>query len=263
MKIKKLTALGCLLFLPLFAFGEELTGYDIAKTSYNVDSGRTAHYEAVLTLLSKNGGVRSREISLRKKQFDGVKKSLITFSAPKDVAGVAYLAFDHDEKEGEAKESENWLYMPALKKIRRISGSARQDEFMGSDFTYEDIADRGLYKDNFTLVGEETAENSECWKIDCVAKDSSEKIPRRILWIRKDNYLPQKAELYDQRGELQRTLVCSDISEVDGIWTIHKMVMTNVQTGHSSVLEMKNVKYNMNLSDNLFTVANLERGLNK
>ncbi len=260
--MKKLAVLGCILLLPFFAFGEDLTGYDIAKASYNVDSGKTAHYEAVMTLYSKKGGVRTREISLRKKQFEGVKKSLITFSAPKDVAGVAYLAFDFKEN-GDVKESENWLYMPAVKKVRRISGNARQDEFMGSDFTYEDIADRGLNKDDFTLIGEENAENSECWKIDCLAKDQGEKIPRRILWIRKDNYLMQKAELYDQRGELQRVLVCSDIKEVDGIWTIHKMVMTNVQNGHSSELEMKSVRYNIDLADNLFTVASLERGLKK
>lgn len=261
--MKKLAVLGCILLLPFFAFGEDLTGYDIAKASYNVDSGKTAHYEAVMTLYSKKGGVRTREISLRKKQFEGVKKSLITFSSPKDVAGVAYLTFEHDERNNEEKESENWLYMPAIKKIRRISGSARQDEFMGSDFTYEDIADRGLNKDTFTLIGEEKAENTDCWKIDCVSKDSGEKIPRRILWIRKDNYLLQKVELYDQRGELHRTLICSDISEVDGIWTIHKMTMTNVQNGHSSVLEMKKVQYNINLSDNLFTVSSIERGLNK
>ena len=260
--MKKICLLGCLTLLPLFAFGESLTGYDIAKASYNVDSGKTAHYEAILTLHSKKGGLRTREIALRKKLYDGVKKSLITFSAPKDVAGVAYLAFDIQEKD-EAKESENWLYMPALKKVRRISGNARQDEFMGSDFTYEDIADRGLNKDDFTLIGEENVEGADCWKIDCLAKDQGEKIPRRILWIRKDNYLMQKAELYDQRGELQRVLVCSDIKEVDGIWTIHKMVMTNVQNGHSSELEMKSVRYNIDLPDNLFTVASIERGLKK
>ena len=134
---------------------------------------------------------------------------------------------------------------------------------MGSDFTYDDITDRGLNKDNFTLIGEETVEGSECWKIDCLAKDSSEKIPRHILWIRKDNYLMQKAEFYDQRGELQRVLVCSDIKEEDGIWTIHKMVMTNVQNGHSSELEIKNVHYNIDLPDNLFTVSSIERGLKK
>ena len=190
-------------------------------------------------------------------------KSLITFSAPKEVAGVAYLSFEYDSTKPGAKESENWLYMPAMKKVRRISGSSRQDDFMGSDFTYEDIGDRGLNKDNFTLAGQETAQGADYWKIDCAAKDSGEKIPRRVLWIRKDNYLLQKAQLFDQRGELQRELVCSDISKVDGIWTIHKMVMTNVQTGHSSTMQMKSVKYNIDLADSLFAVSSIERGIKK
>ena len=112
-------------------------------------------------------------------------------------------------------------------------------------------------------MGEEKVEGFDCWKVDCVSKDKGEKTPRRILWFRKDNYIPQKAELFDQRGEVQRELVCSDIRQVDGIWTIHKMVMTNIQTGHSSTLEMKSVKYNIDLADSLFTVSFIERGMNK
>ena len=261
--MKKFIVLGMALLLPMFAYGEELTAYEIASRSYNLDSGKSAFYDASLTITAKSGASRVREIALRRKMYDGVKKSLITFSAPKEVAGVAYLSFEYDSTKPGSKESENWLYMPAMKKVRRISGSSRQDDFMGSDFTYEDIGDRGLNKDNFTLLGEETAEGADCWKIDCAAKDSGEKIPRRVLWIRKDNYLLQKAQLFDQRGELQRELVCSDISKIDGIWTVHKMVMTNVQTGHSSTMQMKSVKYNIDLADSIFAVSSIERGLVK
>lgn len=261
--MKKIGIMCAALLLPLCAFGESLTGYDISKRAHDVESGKTAQYNAVLTLQTKKGAVRTREITLRRKQYDGVKKSLITFSAPKDVAGVAYLSFEYDSNTDAAKESESWLYMPAMKKVRRISGSSRQDDFMGSDFTYEDIGDRGLDKDDFTLAGEETVEGSDCWKVDCVAKDKSEKTPRRIVWIRKDNYLIQKVHLYNQRGEVERELICSDIKEVDGIWTICKMFMKNLQTEHTSTLELKTLNFNIDLSDNLFTVASIERGLTR
>lgn len=261
--MKKITVLGALMLLPMFAFAEGLTAYEIASRAYNQESGKTSFYEASLTIQAKSGGSRVREISLRKKLYDGVKKTLITFSAPKEVAGVAYLSFEYDSKKADAKESENWLYMPAMKKVRRISGSSRQDDFMGSDFTYEDIGDRGLNKDNFTLMGEEKVDGADCWKLDCASKDSSEKIPRRILWVRKDNYIPQKVQLFDQRGELQRELVCSDIKQVDGFWTVNKMVMTNVQTGHFSTIQMKSLKHNIDLADNLFTVSSIERGIKK
>ena len=81
-----------------------------------------------------------------------------------------------------------------------------------------------------------------------------------MIWVRKDNYLLQKAEFYDQRGDLQRVLVCSDIKQVNGIWTIQKMLMTNVQTEHSSVMELKAVEYNQDLPDNIFTVSYIGRG---
>lgn len=256
--MKKIAVLGLALILPAFAFG--LDGYEVASKSYNVETGKTAFFNATLTLKTKKGATRVREISLRKKEFGDSKKTLISFSAPKDVEGVAYLSFDYTGKSASSKESESWLYMPAMKKVRRINGSSRQDDFMGSDFTYEDIGDRGLDKDDFNLLAEESAEGFDCYKVECVAKDKGEKIPRRVIWVRKDNYLLQKAEFYDQRGDLQRVLVCSDIKQVNGIWTIQKMVMTNVQTEHSSVMELKAVQYNQDLPDNIFTVSYIGRG---
>lgn len=256
--MKKIVTLALGLILPAFAFG--LSGYDVASKSYNVETGTTAYYKATLTLKTKKGATRVREISLRKKNYGDVDKSLITFSAPKDVEGVAYLSHEYKGKTEAAKESESWLYMPAMKKVRRINASSRQDDFMGSDFTYEDIGDRGLEKDDFNLLGEESAEGSDCYKVECISRNKSEKVPRRIIWVRKDNFMLQKAEFYDQRGDLQRILVCSDINQVDGFWTIGKMLMTNVQNGHSSIMEMKSVQYNQELQDNIFTVSYIERG---
>ena len=127
--MKKIAVLGLALILPAFAFG--LDGYEVASKSYNVETGKTAFFNATLTLKTKKGATRVREISLRKKEFGDSKKTLISFSAPKDVEGVAYLSFDYTGKSASSKESESWLYMPAMKKVRRINGSSRQDDFMG------------------------------------------------------------------------------------------------------------------------------------
>lgn len=242
-------------------FAESLTGYEIARRADEVDEGKTSVRTATMTLTNKKGAVRTREVTMKSKDYGDAKKTVVVFTVPKDVAGVAYLMFDYPDKaDGTKPDSDNWLYMPAMKKVRRISGSTRQDDFMGTDFTYEDMGDRGLSKDDFNLLGEETVEGAECYKVECVAKDKGEKNPRRIVWFRKDNYLMQKAEFFDRQNTLQRELSCSEISQIDGIWTTGKMFIKNVQTGHSTLLEMKNVQYNTDLSDSLFTVSAIERG---
>ncbi len=245
--------------MPLEA--QSLTGYDIMKKADEVPSGSSSSYTATMTLTDKKGKERSREVFMRSKDYGETKKSVICFTTPKDVAGVAYLMFEYDEKaDGSTPDSDNWLYLPAMKKVRRISGSGKSDDFMGTDFTYEDIGERGLSKDTFNLLGEESVEGVECYKIECLAKDKTEKNPRRITWIRKDNYLLQKAEFYDRQNRLQRTLTCSDIKQIDGYWTTGKMFIKNVQTEHSTLLELKDVRYDIPLDDNMFTVAALERG---
>ena len=246
------------------AFAQELTGYDIAKRADEVDKGDTSSYTATMTLTDKKGAKRVREVTMRSKDYGDTTKTVIVFTTPKDVAGVSYLMFEYDDApDGTSKDSDNWLYMPAMKKTRRISGSSKGDDFMGTDFTYEDMGDRGLSKDTFTLLEEENVAGVECWKVECVAKDKTEKNPRRIVWYRKDSYLVQKAEFYDRQNNLQRVLECSDIKKIDGIWTTGKMYIKNVITNHSTVLEMKDIMYNIPLKDNIFTVAALERGTSR
>ncbi len=242
------------------ASAQTLTGYDVMKKADEVDTGTTGSYTATMTLLSKNGSTRVREVVCRSRDFGGVTKSVIVFRTPKDVAGVGYLTWDYDEKDGVKKDSDNWLYMPAMKKVRRISGSDSGGNFMGTDFTYDDMGDRGLTKDTFTLLGEESAGGTGCYKVECRAKDTTEKNPRRILWIRKDNFVMQKGEFYDKQNNLQRELICSGITLIDGIWTTSVMTMKNIVTGHSTVIEMKDVHYNQNVDDSIFTVASVERG---
>lgn len=241
-------------------FAQSLTGYEIMKKADEVPTAQTSSYTATMTLTDKNGKTRIREVKELSKEFGDTTKTIIIFTTPKDVAGVGYLMFEYKEKpDGSKKDSDNWLYMPALKKVRRISSSDSEGDFMGTDFTYEDMGDRALSKDTFTLLGEEDVDGVSCYKVEAVAKDSAEKNPRRILWIRKDNFLLAKGEYYDRQGALSRKLFCSDIEKIDGWWTTQKMLMQNVQKKHSTLIEMKNVSYNLNIDDSLFTVNALEK----
>ena len=250
-----------ILALTTTLFAESLTGYDIMKKNDEVPESTTASFIATMTLTDKKGQTRVREVIEKSKRFGGTKKTVIVFVTPKDVSGVGYLMFDYDEAaDGTKKDTDSWLYMPAMKKVRRISGSDSSGDFMGTDFTYEDMGERGLGKDDFTLLGEESVDGVLCYKVEAVAKDGKDKNPRRIFWIGKDNFMLYKGEFYDRQGKLQRTLACSRIEQIDGFWTTGEMLMKNVQKNHSTLIEMKNVSYGVDVDDSLLTVAAMEKG---
>jgi hypothetical protein len=221
------------------------------------DTGKTSRMTITMTLRSKAGSKRVREIIAYSKDFGNSERTAMSFLAPKDVAGVGYLTWSYDEK---GKDDDKWLYMPAMKKVRRIAGSSNNDDFMGTDFTYEDIGSRDIDKDSFELVGSETVDGADCWAIAAKPLDTGDTAATRLLRVRKDNYVIAGAEFFDREGHLQRTLAVPEIRQIDGIWTATRMEMTNVQDGHSTVLEMKDVQYDITVDDSLFTVSAIEKG---
>ena len=125
-KFRTVAAAAVLAMTGFAAFAQNLTGYEIAKRGDEVDEGKTCSYTATLTLTSKKGAVRTREIMCRNKDYGDVKKSVVVFVVPKDVEGVAYLSFDYPDKaDGTKPDGDSWLFMPAMKKTRRIAGSGK------------------------------------------------------------------------------------------------------------------------------------------
>jgi outer membrane lipoprotein-sorting protein len=263
MKIKRCFAFFSIAAL-LFAGQERLSaqdsgrpsGYDIMKQAEDRYTGDTAQYNLTMTLESGRGAPRVREVSWYFKDLGDTEKTLMVFKSPRDVAGTKYLSFSY----GDNQDDDMWLYLPALKRVRRISGSGKNDDFMGTDFTYEDMGSRGLNKDTFSLRGEETIEGRPCWVVEARAKDSRDPYGRRLMWIRRDSHVINAVDYYDRQDRLLKTLRVSGIRQIDGIWTAQRMEMTNVQNKHSTVIEMSDIRFNAPLDDNLFTVTSLERG---
>jgi hypothetical protein len=246
------------------AFAQSLTGYDIMKKADEIPEATTASSTATLTIHSKKGSDRIRQVIMKSKDYGDVKKEVIVFVNPKDVAGTGYLMFDYEEDaSGNKKDSDNWLYMPAMKKTRRIasSGSESDGSFMGTDFTYRDMGERSLNDYEYNLLGEESVDGTECWKVECIAKDKTEKDPRYISYIAKSDYILRKCELFDRQNQLHRVLTCTDFTTIKGFTTAQKMKMENVQTGGWSTFEMAEIVYDGgDIDDSLFTVASLEKG---
>lgn len=237
------------------------TGREIARKVKDRPDGNTRRSELVMKLINKRGSVRERRlvsysIDVGKEKED--RKGLMFFLYPGDVKGTGFLTWDYDAPD---KDDDKWLYLPAMKKTRRISGSsAKQDYFMGSDFTYDDMGRRSVDEDTHQLLGEETLEGHKCWKLESVSKDSRDIFSKKISWIRKDCLIPVKVEYYDKMGKLHRRLEMSDIAQVQGYWVALKMHMANVQTGHQTTIEIISPKYDLPMEESGFNVTTLEKG---
>lgn len=238
---------------------QSLSGRDVMQKAKNRPDGDTRYAKVEMSLIQKNG--RKRERKLESWSMDEGKntKTIMFFTYPGDVKGTGFLTWNYNNP---SKNDDKWLYLPAMKKTRRISGkSSKTDYFMGSDFTYNDMSSRNVDEEQHTLVREETVSGHKCWVVESKPKDKDEIYSRRITWIRQDCLLPIKAEYYDKLNKLHRKLTVSECKQINGFWAILSMSMENVQTGHTTVIKMSGQKFDLKLSPGMFTVSKLEKGL--
>ncbi len=252
-----LTALAGL--MTMTAGAQTLTGRDIMQRAKDLPDGDSRYSEMELTLIKKNGDKRERKVVSWSVDEGKDKKTLMFFTYPGDVNGTGFLTWDYDDM---SKDDDKWLYLPAMKKTRRISGSSsKTDYFMGTDFTYNDMGSRNIDEDTHTLLREEDRDGFKCSVIESVPVDKREIYSRKVTWIRQDCCVAVYVEFYDKLYKLHRKLTISDIKQVQGYWTKSHMEMQNVQTGNSNVIVMKNPEYDLKVDKSMFTVAKLEKGL--
>lgn len=256
---KALFILAACMIATFGANAQNLTGREIIQKVKDRPDGDTRYGEMELTLIKKNGSSRQRKVSSWAMDEGKDTKKMMVFTYPGDVKGTGFLTWDYDQI---GKEDAKWLYLPAMKKTRRISGSSsKTDYFMGTDFTYDDMGSRHIDEDKHTLLREEMKDGHKCWVVESVPVDKHEIYSRKVTWIRQDCLVAVCAEYYDKLNKLHRLLTISEIKKIQDFWTICKMEMKNVQTGHSTVIEVKNTQYDVKIDKDLFTVAKLEKGL--
>ncbi len=252
-----------LLAVSMLSVGEidaqKLSGRDIVQKVKDRPDGDTRYGEMELTLKKKNGRTRQRKVTSWAMDIGKDTKKMMFFTYPGDVKGTGFLTWDYDQI---GKEDAKWLYLPALKKTRRISGSSsKTDYFMGTDFTYDDMGQRHVDEDNHKLIREEVKNGHKCWVVESVPIDKHEIYSRKVSWIRQDCLIAAYVEYYDKLNKLHRVLTTNEINKIQGFWTVQKMEMKNVQTEHSTIIVVTNPKYNVRVDKALFTVAKLEKGL--
>lgn len=212
--------------------------------------------EIKMTLTNHRKRQRIREIVSFKKEYGKDSKKLMYFKKPADVKGTAFLTWDYDEIE---KDDDKWLYMPALRRVRRISGSSNNDYFMGTDFTYDDMGDRNVDEDSHTFIREEKTDGIDCWVVESIPLGEDELYTKKNLWVRKDALVTIKTEYFDKNG-LMKIFRVTGLEKISGFWTVTKMEMENIVEEHKTEMEIKNTRYNENLKDSLFKVAAISKG---
>lgn len=262
MKTKMMTMvfLAGMMILPLWGQG----GPD-ARTvmQKSISVAKVPGMEAVteLRITDARGRERIRKIAMASRDEGTVEKRIIRFLEPADVKGTALLVFDYPDK-----KDEMWLYMPAIRKIRKIVSTEKGKNFMGSEFSNADMAAPNLGDFHFRTLGEEEAGGIPCYKIEMVPLNDrlvrEYGFAKKILWIGKKDYVMRKAVYYDEEGEKVKVLTAKDVKAIDPAhekFLAMEMTMVNEQNGRKSYFRMLQVQYNPNVKKEYFTLGYLER----
>jgi outer membrane lipoprotein-sorting protein len=247
----------CLLSFSLQAQTPEEQGLIIAQEADRRDSGFDNFTSDVKMILkNKQGQESTREIRSKTLEVDGDgDKSMTIFDEPADVKGTALLTFTHKEV-----PDDQWLYLPALKRVKRIASDNKSGPFMGSEFAYEDIASQEVEKYTYKYLRDEMLDGLDVFVFERYPVDKKSGYTRQIVWLDKEHYKERKIEFYDRKDSLLKTLLFSDYNQyLDQYWRAHDMHMENHQTGKSTRLLQSNFQYRTGLSERDFDKNSLKR----
>lgn len=232
---------------------EELTGREIMEKVDKRYTGDDQVADMTIILIKTNSQKRIRKVRLWKKEYGENDKWLMQFLEPEDVRGTGFLVWEH-----KGKDNDQWLYLPALKKVLRISSEEKGQSFMGTDFSHEDLRSYNLDDYNYTFLKYEEIDGQDCCVVKSVPKPGKQKsYSKTINWIRRDIFIVVKVDFYDKEEKFLKQLHATNIETIDGIWTAKRIEMENVQKKHRTIIEFENIRYNIRLDANIFTERNL------
>lgn len=216
-------------------------------------SGRDMQTRVQMVLTNANGQERRRELTMSRKNMgpNGDQRYFIYFHAPADVRGTTFLIWKYP-----TKDDDRWIFIPAVKLVRRIAASDKRSSFVGSDFTYEDVSGRDIGDENHKFLRTEELAGRPCFVIESQPKLSAD-YARRLSWIDSERWLPLQEEHYDARGAKIRLFVAGPVEQVGGHFTMMKRTMQDLQTGHRTDVTFDKVIYDQGLADDIFTERSL------
>ncbi len=252
-----------LILLSMTAAQTEMTGEEIIKLAHDAQTMSGTEYIGTLAIYDKKGNHRTRKIAAASRDYPdvNVSKRIIRFLEPADVKGTGMLIFDHDDK-----DDDMWIFMPSLRKTRRIVSSDKGGSFMGSEFSNADLAAETMTDFNYKLIGEEDYSGELCWVVEVkpldedIAEDYG--FYRKQVWIGQADHINRRVLFHDYDDELVKEQINSDIRLIDAEnkkFQACEMQMVNFQNGRKSTMTMSDVVFNPNVKDEYFTIRYLEK----
>ena len=256
MKLKSI--LTTIILFSGLANAQDLTGLDVIKNVYNRPTGNDMAGNLIMTIENSRGNQRVREIKQFVKSVKSGEKKIMFFLSPADVKNTSFMTWSYDEK---GKSDDQWIYLPALKKVKRISSDSKGDYFMGSDFTYDDLGDRHPMDDTHTILREEVVNGEETIVIESVPKDEEYMYSRTVTWVVKDSWIGLKKEFYDEDDELLKILTVEGQKSFGNVIILTKVKMDNVQRNQFTIMEFSDVQIDTGIPNNKFTERMMKRGI--
>ncbi len=232
-------------------------GLEIAKEADRRDSG-WQDYQTSMTMVLRNrfGQESSRAMKVKGMEMpaDG-DRTLTVFQSPGDVKGTAFLSFTH--KTG---PDDQWLYLPSVKRVKRIASKNKSGPFMGSEFAYEDISTQEIEKYSYRFLGESAVNDTPCYSIERIPVSSESGYSKQIAHFDREHYRPQKVEYFDRKGAPLKTLSYEGYRQYRGkFWRAQRMRMVNHQTGKSTELLWGEYRFRVGLTARQFDRNSLRR----
>ena len=259
-KIWKPMVAVALLAMPLMGHAEtpEEKGLAIFEEADKRGEGYVDSKSGMLMVLKdKRGNTSERQMRVRCLEGEGDKgdKTLMIFDTPKDQKGTALLTFSHTNK-----DDDQWLYLPALKRVKKIASKKKSGPFMGSEFSFEDIGGSEVEEYDYKYLRDETVEGQKCFVVESYPKDKYSGYTRILTWIDQEHYRTLKAEFYDRKKSHLKTLVATGFTLYnDKFWRPDMLEMVNLQTGKSTVLKTSDTVFGAGLKASAFNKNALKR----
>jgi len=243
---------------------EPLTADEVVARVNAVDDGQFLTRKLKMELTDKRGKARERETITYRKYYGNDMRTVLFYLSPANVRNTGFLIWDY---EAHAADDDQWLYLPALRKVRRISSADRGDAFLGTDFSYEDIKLDGKWDVsdyNFSLMTGESIDGIAAYKLSAIPKTAA--IAKELgygkteFWVDKSNWMVLKVDFWNVKQNPLKTMIVEGIRQVDGIWTRSGLHILNHKTGHQTQFTFSDIDYKTPVKNSWFTKRALSRG---
>ncbi len=255
-----------LLFLLLCFFttqinANELTGTQIMNNVLERENGNDATSKMKFNIIYSDGKEKVRETKWIWIDLDGKggidEKFMFFFLSPPEIKDTAFLSWNFKKYD---KDDDQWVYLPALRKTRRIASSSKHDSFFGTEFNYSDLNTRDLNEDAHTVLKTESFQGIECYVVESIPIDKKDAYSKIMAWVDKGRWIILKAEFYNKKGEHLKTELL-EWELIQEIWTAKTMTMQNYLNGNTTIVTIEEFKYNNGFKEKLFHERTLKRGV--